>query len=246
MMSRTAWDLGELRSRIRANRRDPDQVIDLVESIGRSIRIFRYHMATARDAMKGIVNETEPQGSENFMLILGDSDRRGEFEFATIVSEAHIIGCLHTARGLWDLFAQLVNALVLAEPFPVSACDITRVAKRLPSGPLKERVDVLLASHWYKYLAAFINTTKHRQLITHRMTISMEEDRAGIQIGAFTYDSDNFKSYWAIEVLEGAIEVENAIVECGRLLNTVYANEDAEPSAAADRLTAAPPLLSGR
>ena len=89
MMSPTAWNLEELRSRVRTARSDADEVLELINSISRSVQIFRYHMETGRDALKGIVNETEPQGPENFMLILGASERQGEFAYAKIVSEAH-------------------------------------------------------------------------------------------------------------------------------------------------------------
>ena len=228
-MSPTAWNLEELRTRVRTARSEADQVLELINSISRSVQIFRYHMETARDALKGIVNETEPQGPENFMLILGASEKQDEFAYAKIVSEANIIGCLYTARSLWDLFAQLVNALVLVEPLAVSACDIRSVVAVMPASPLKARLDGILKSHWYTYVAAFINTTKHRQLVQHMMTVSIEEDRAGIRIGGFTYCAKSFKTYWGHEVLEGAIEVKNAIIECGRLLNASYVKRDAQP-----------------
>lgn len=210
-------------------RPDPDQVLELINSISRSIPIFRYYMTTARDAMKGIVDETEPQGSENFMLIFGISEKQDEFAYAKIVSEANIIGCLYTARSLWDLFAQLVNALTLVVPLTVDRCNIKSVSDLIPISPLKAKLDGLLKSHWYTYVAAFINTTKHRQLVQHMMTVSTEEDRAGIRIGGFIYRTKLFKTYWGQEVLEGAIEVKNTIIECGRLLNVSYVNYDAQP-----------------
>jgi hypothetical protein len=94
--------------------------------------------------------------------------------------------------------------------------------------PLKDRLDKLLESHWYNYVAAFINTTKHRQLVQHKVAVSIEENRVGIRIGAFNYGKKSFKTYWDHEVLEGAIEVKNVIIECGRLLNTSYLNDDAQ------------------
>lgn len=220
MTSPTAWNLEELRTRIRVSHSDPDQALELINSIECSIYIFRYHMETARDALKGIINESEPQGLENIMLALGSSEKQSEFAHAQIVSEANIIGCLYTARNLWDVFAQLINTLVLIKPLAVSSCDISRVAPLMPPSSLKEKLEELLQSHWYTYVTAFINTTKHRQLVQHIMTFS--ENRAGIQIGSFTYNSKSFKAYWGHEVLEGAIEVKNAIIQCGRLLNASY------------------------
>jgi len=211
-------------------RPESDQVLELINSISRSIQIFGYHMTTARDAMKGIVDETEPQGTENLRLIFGVSEKQDEFAYAKIVSEANLIGCLYAARSLWDLFAQLVNALTLVAPLSVDRCNIKSVSDLMPASSLKVKLDGLLKSHWYTYVAAFINTTKHRQLVQHMMTVSIEEDRAGIRIGDFAYNRTKlFKTYWGHEVLEGAIEVKNTIIECGRLLNASYVNHDAQP-----------------
>ena len=212
---------------------DPDQVLELINSISRSIQIFQYHMTTARDAMKGIIDETKPQGSENLMLIFGVSERQDEFAYAKIVSEANIIGCLYTARSLWDLFGQLVNALTLVAPLTVDRCNIKSVSDLMTASPLKVKLDGLLKSHWYTYVDAFINITKHRQLVKQMMAVSIEKDRAGIRIGGFAYNRYNrtklFKTYWGHEVLEGAIEVKNTIIECGRLLNASYVNHDTQP-----------------
>lgn len=198
-------------------------------------------MATARDAMKGVVDENEPQGPENFMLIFGVSEKQDEFAYAKIVSEANIIGCLYTARSLWDLFAQLVNALTLVAPLTVDDCNIKSVSDLMPASPLKATLDGLLKSHWYTYVAAFINTTKHRQLVQHMMTVSIEEDRVGVRIGGFAYRTKLFKAYWGHEVLEGAIEVKNTIIECDRLLNASYVNHDVQPGAPDEAPQAAHP-----
>jgi hypothetical protein len=219
-MSTTAWNLAELRTHIQAIHAEPQPILELVDSIDRSVRIFRYHMATARDALKGLVNEENPAGKENFLLVLGASKQQEEFEHAKVVSEAHIIGCLHTARSLLDVFSQLVNVLLLVKPLPVGACDFKQLTAALPNSGLKARLEELLTSHWYSYLAAFINTTKHRQLVRHLISMSVEENRVGIQIGAFSYSGRPFKAYWGNEVLEGAIGVKNSIIACGRLLNS--------------------------
>lgn len=222
MNSPTAWNLDLLREQIRKVHAEPDPILDIVFSIDRSTRIFRYHMATARDALKGIVSENKAGDADTLLLVFGISEKQGDFEYAKVVSEAHIIGCLHTARGLWDLFAQLVNALVLPKPLPIAACDINRVAAALPQSQLKTAIDSLLASHWYRYVQSYINTTKHRRLVQHLVSVSSAENRAGVKLGAFSYGNQSFKEYWGTEVLEGAIEVKNSIIACGRLLNSEF------------------------
>jgi hypothetical protein len=218
-MTPTAWDIGALRVHVHATLPDASHACELLRSISRDVAIFRYHMATARDALKGVVDDAHPTGPESVLLVLGGSERRDEFEYSKVVSEAHLIGCLHTARGMWDHVAQLLNALLLAQALPVAKCDIAKVAATLSPSRLKEQVDDVLASHWYRYISAFINTAKHRHLVQHMFTVSLEHDRAGVRIGAFSFGSDTFNAFWGTEVLEGAIEVKNAVVATGRLLN---------------------------
>lgn len=175
-------------------------------------------MASARDAMNGLYSDVRNE-VEELLFVFGASDRQHDFEHAKIVSEAHIIGCLHTARGIWDLFAQLLNALVLPQPLSVATCDIGRVAEALPPSPLKDAVNRSIESNWYLYVMAFTNTTKHRRLVQHLVSVSFAEQRSGIKLAAFKYNRRAFPAYWDTEVLQGAIEVKNGINECGRLLN---------------------------
>lgn len=220
MNNTTAWNLGELRALVKATSKDSPKVIDIITSIDRSTRIFHYHMTSARDAMNRLLSEEHPSSGDNLLLVFGVSDNQTEFEYAKIVSEAHLIGCLHTARGLWDLFAQLVNALVITKPLNVHDCDIKKVKEKIEEhSTLKSAIDQLLDSHWYAYIEAFVNTTKHRLLIKHMVTLSFQEDRAGIRLEAFSYRGKSFKSYWSNEVLIGAIEVKNTVIHCGKLLN---------------------------
>ena len=217
-----AWNLEELRVKVRG-RNDADDVLKVISSLSRSTEIFRYHLITARDALKGFVNETDANHSKTLAFLLGGHDRQDEFEYARVVSEANLIACIHTCRGIWDTFSQLVNVLSLPKPLPIGACDIKRVAAALSTSPLQSAINDLLCSHWFQYVAAFINTTKHRRLIEHTMTVSFEEDRAGVKFGAFTYGSTSFPQYWGREVLEGTVEVKNHVIKCGRYLNEVVA-----------------------
>lgn len=220
MTSPTAWSLAALRTHVRRTRSDDLAILELIHSIDRGNRIFVYHMMSARDALKDFLKSGTPQlEAEALLALLGGSDRQGEFEWSKIVNEAHLIGCLHTARGLWDIFAQLLNRLLIPIPLSVKACDIRKVAGHLPSSQLRTEVDCLLSSPWFAYVSAFINVTKHRQLIGHSATLSFEQDRAGIRVAAFDYERKTYPAYWHTEVLEGAIEVKNAVIACGRQLN---------------------------
>lgn len=215
-----SWNLTGLRSYIKTSCTNDAELLQLVRSIDRSCRIFGYHMVTARDAMKAWIPEDAEDAQREMMLaVFGSLDQQPEYEWAKIVNEAHLIACLHTTRGVWDIYAQLLNRLIVTPALSVEDCDIGRVASLLPASALRERLNRLLASHWYRYVSAFINTTKHRQLVEHMTAVSFEEGRSGIRVGAFQYRKSTFPAYWDTEVLEGVIEVKNAVIDCGRFLN---------------------------
>jgi hypothetical protein len=217
-MSETRWQLDVLRTYLK-NAGGSDAGEELLKSIGQSVRIFRYHMANARDAYDGIVNFEEPEGIENFLLFVGQSDKSDEFRFAHVVCEAHLVGCLHTARNMWDHFGQLVNLALLRSSISFQTCDIYKVRDQLPDCDLKEYVNTVLSLHWYRYTSAFVNVTKHRRLITHNVTVDVHHKKAGFQVLGFDYGGVVYERYWGIDVLQGAIDVKNGLIAAGRLLN---------------------------
>ncbi len=213
----TSWDLNVLRAH--AKQTSDTTTHELADSVSRSDSIFQYHAFTARDALRGILNYEEPQGVENWMFILGGSDRQEEFFYAKVVSEANLISCIYAARSLLETFAQLVNRIVLGSAIEVSKCTPKTVAAKLPNGELKTMLQELLASHWFSYTSAFTNTVKHRQLIQHQVSISSVDNVVGIKVGAFEYEGSSYPAYWINEVLQGAIDVKNEIIALGRVLN---------------------------
>ncbi|GAB2878143.1 hypothetical protein GCM10027046_02630 [Uliginosibacterium flavum] len=215
----TAWNLKELRTYIHSQRNADRLTLELIDSVNRNNSIFEYHMVTARDALKGILNYEEPQGVDNLMLILGCSDRREKFHCANVVSEANLISCIHTARSLLENFAQLVNRISLESSIDVADCTPQKVAAKLPNGELKTKFEELLSSHWFKYTSAFTNTIKHRQLVQHQVAISFVDNVVGIKIGAFEYRDTRYQACWANEFLQGVIDLKNGTIGLGQSLN---------------------------
>jgi hypothetical protein len=128
---------------------------------------------------------------------------------------------------MWDHFAQLLNVVILKAAIPISDCDICKVAERLPESELRDHVSSVLSSYWYSYVVAFVNTAKHRRLVEHAFSVSFEENRAGVKVGAFSYRAKSFPAHWGTEVLGGVIEVKNQVIGAGRLLNRAVCGHDA-------------------
>ena len=118
-----------------------------------------------------------------------------------------------------EVFAQLLNCVVLPSSIPIPHCTLKKVVARLPDGELRVKLQELVTSYWFSYLSAFINTVKHRQLVQHQISISFVENVIGIKVGSFEYGGETYQAYWANDFLQGVIEVKNAVIESGRLLN---------------------------
>lgn len=220
------WDLAKLRSLIRDLESERHYLLDTVDSIARATDIFRYHLFKARDALNGFVDKNDPASLDALKLVLGVSEKTDEFAYARLASEANIVGCIHTARSMFDIFGQLVNGLLVCPPIPVERCDIRKVGESMPNSDLKMKISKLLLSHWFNYVSGFINTTKHRRLVQHRYSISFEENIAGIKIGAFSYNGHEYPQYWGSEVLNGVLDFKNSVIDCGRGLNEICMTGD--------------------
>jgi len=183
------------------------------------IDIFHFNAYAAKDALAGFVKEGEQPTIAHMRLIFGASEHQEEFSGARLASEAHLLGALLATRSVYDIFSQIVNALLLAPKLDERACNIHAVRDSLPAGRLRGDLDKLLASDWFRYVHAFVNLSKHRFMIEHGVNMSFVNDTVGVQVGAFSYGKDNWPAKSATEVLQGAFEVKNQVASCGRALN---------------------------
>ncbi len=215
-----SWDIRALRTYISNAPGRTSTSLDVLNSLDRYVQIFLYHLFNARDAMKGIIHTVDPYGMENSKYIFGASERRSDYDKAMTVTEANTLGCIHATRAIYDVFSQLLNDLLLSGALGEGECEIAIVAKRLPESEVKKILTELLNSQWFAYISAFVNTAKHRRLVGQLFQVSFEDASARMEIPAFEYRDRSFASYTLENVLRGVVEVKNAIVYCGRALNS--------------------------
>jgi hypothetical protein len=219
-MSNAQWNIKALREHVRNKGHDIyDPLPQALRSVDRTIQIFHYHAYEARDALKGFVEEGEQPTKAHLKLIFGISEQQEQFALARLASEAHLLGALLATRNIYDIFSQAVNALLLGSKLSIKECDIHKVRQQLPAGALRQALDDLVTSNWFRYVQGFVNLSKHRHLMEHGLRVSFANNAAGVQVGAFTYGQDSYPAKSAVEVLKGAFEVKNRIVACGRELN---------------------------
>ena len=193
--------------------------MSLLRAVGRATEIFSYHFYTARDALSGILNVEDAHDIENLKLVFGVSSNQDAFDAANLTCEANLLACIHVTRNMFEHFAQLTNELVISPKLSVDQCSLSKVRDRLPCSHLKNRVAELSESKSFKYVDALNNTTKHRLLVNHGVTIVNHENQVGSTVGAFEYRGMSFPQRWVRDVLSDALEVKNSIIDCGNALN---------------------------
>lgn len=198
-------------------------MLAFVSSLDWADQIFRYHFVLARDALKRIPIDEDPESVANFELLLSLSE---EQSYALLETRANVLACIHTVRNAYEHFAQLCNALLLEPKIPVDECALYKVRARLPDSELKHELDLLVGSGWFKYVAAYSNTSKHRALVQQSLHLSFADGVAGVRAEGFTHDAD-YPPHMIGDLLEGVLSVKNQIVTCGNALSRQLARAKA-------------------
>jgi hypothetical protein len=170
--------------------------------------------------MKGLVEigaDSDP--SKSLRYVFGSADDQAEYNEAKIVNEANLLASVHSIRAMYEIFAQLVNTLVLSNRFSVSECTIHKVETALPDSDLKAHMSQLICDPWFLWLSDFVNTIKHRRLMKHTFLVGIEKPTSEIEIEGFEYNGREHNAYTDLEILKGSLEVKNKVVDCGNALN---------------------------
>ncbi|WP_461521269.1 hypothetical protein [Porticoccus sp.] len=213
------WHVEKLRDLVRENYDEPESLIRVINSVSRYIGIFVVHLVGARDTMKPVVGEGMDPNPGKLKYIFGAAEDQNDFMAAKLETEAHFLGFVHSARSIFDVFAFLVNKLLLNSLIPEDKCYLDPVLKKLPDSELKNELNALKNSSSYSYVVAFVNTSKHRYLIDQPYVLNIPEGRVGIRISRFEYKGESFPEYWIEEALELVLAAKNRIIACGNALN---------------------------
>jgi hypothetical protein len=75
-------------------------------------------------------------------------------------------------------------------------------------------------SEKFKYLSAYVNTTKHRSLIPTTYSVSFIEPTHGLKITEFKYNNHTYKAKWSKEFIGTDRKfIEEALVNIGNEIN---------------------------
>ena len=142
-----------------------------------------------------------------------NSDEGEPFAEALLMTEAHAIAAAQALRSVIDILADVIYiALRLSEikAIPERNRSLLRVAKlvRHVDENLSTDLEAVQTSDVFRYLSAYVNTTKHRRLVDHHFTWEFEDSRRfGLRFLPFRYEfAENdvaiFPSKWTDDFIE--------------------------------------------
>lgn len=212
----SSWNVESLRKFVEAKHSDNTFAIENIKSIDRAIDIFRYHFEQAKSQNDLILADTP---TEQMRLIFPPEDKREELWKRKLAIQANTQACIHSARSIHDLFAQLINSLLLSNPIAIHHCDVHKVTQKIEDIELKKAMSSLLDSYEFQYVNAFVNTIKHRNLVDFGASVSLVENKSGVQFKSFKFNDILYEKMWVEDVLILILEVKNTVVTAGPLLN---------------------------
>ncbi|ELB2927343.1 hypothetical protein QNE77_001978 [Vibrio alginolyticus] len=217
VLSENVWNIRSLKHHLDSLGEQPEHYIEYLDSVTRAIDIFEYHKAEAFSLISKLDSD-DPEMAMRLVFTL-DSEKN-DLENEVIGAQAHLHAALQNARSMYDILAQLLNALLVHEPLPIHTCDIGKVYDALPEGNVKTELEKILASYEYQYVNSFVNTIKHRNLVQFNRQLDLREGRASIRIKPFSYYGCFYGRKWAVDVLKYGFDVKNRLIEVGQLLNS--------------------------
>lgn len=210
------WDFCKLKNHLDTLGEKREHYAEYIESVSRTIDIYEFHKCEAFELLTKLEPDT-PQ--EKMRLVFATGIERNKLEHSVIAVQAHLHAALHNARSMYDIFAQLLNALLIVEPKPIHKCHIQDVCAALPNSELKVALDKLLESYEYKYVSGFVNIIKHRNLVQCATELDLAEDKASIRVKHFYYAKSFYDQEWALNALSYSLAVKNNLIDLGLLLN---------------------------
>lgn len=160
-----------------------------LQSLAWKIEIASYHCNEATCILDKVQRE-------NSTLCFVDNfiNARGRFDKEFLAILAHMIACAHNIHSLADILAHaLCYALNLnaeMEPKELEKISVLRIKKKLQHSKYKELsllVEKFTDSREFKYLSAFVNTTKHRNLVSSGYVGDLENNTYSYKIHKFEH-----------------------------------------------------------
>ena len=145
-----------------------------------------------------------------------EEDEGEAIEEAILIAEAHAIAAAQALHSVTDILANVVYIALQLDKvafIPERDRSLSRVAEvmRPTDEEHATRLERLKSTYEFRYLSAYVNTTKHRRLVSRGFQISVQEARQfGLRLHPFRYefnqkDVETFPSRWMDDFLKESL-----------------------------------------
>lgn len=219
------WKNEECRSLIAARygERAAETALPAILSVQWKIRLAGYHACESKSLLEQFTGSWTDMMRYSFSTA---SEGGQEFSVAAAKSEAHLIACAAAIHSLADIMANVVFiGAGLPPDIPEDRRSLHSVAnalKQAQAAPfIVKALEDLGQSESFKYIQAYVNTTKHRSLISNQVSIHFgPPGKQGFKVMEFKYKDRCFPSTWFDTVADEYRDSVGAlIIEIGNALN---------------------------
>lgn len=198
--------------------------------------IARYHADESKAIIGRLISHpSKDEYVEAIKLIFeqaSGADKGREFALALFQSEAHMIAYAQSLHSLADILSQIIYYSLnleknLKKPIGEDIRSLKKVNKGIKDisqfNKLHLEVNNFLKSDKFRYLEAYVNTTKHRSLIPTIYSVDFVENidpTHGLKIAGFKYNGNPYETKWAKEFIETDLKyIEETFVNIGNKIN---------------------------
>lgn len=239
------WELKELEDAVRNANGDQyaDAIQEPLQSFVWKSEMAYFHACEAEQIIKEAVAVTPEINdhdrasiaiSKAVFLAAAQCDSGQHLRFAKFKAEAHIIASAQALHSLSDILCHVIYwayRLDTVQKAPqknrLNLHSILRTLNILPQyATTASLIRGVVNTAEFLYLAAYVNTTKHKSLVNSNMSVSfVPEDHGGMRIKPFYYtdpvgNRHHFDSKWAYDFLfQENQSVQLKLMAVGKSLN---------------------------
>jgi hypothetical protein len=232
------WNIGELKELVRLRHGDDhsEKVWEPVQSVAFRIQMAHYH-ATECERLThnpdGAPLEDAGPGAflKAALECVGAGSQAAKRQLALFAAEAHALASAQAAHACLDMFAHVLywgmamdQVQRLREKEISFSTVLTLMQRDANASSVVTLADALYRAPQTAYLAAYVNTVKHRRLIRANPSVRFEDEPGhGLRINSFSYDAKThggrFAEKWVREFLfEDNVYVLQSMVRTGNAL----------------------------
>ena len=223
------WNLAALRDAVeRVHNRDLSRLAyECAQSISKRQMYMKYHYAEAKRLVVTELEGIDPEQVLMSYVLPVDTAQYHEFHHRRLQAEASLLALLQCIHATADNLGHVVYYAMNFEADPSRRIQPHRISIHsvldlLLAGPLKNAIANFIDDPEFKHVAAIVNCSKHRSVISASVSVSFVQDveSHGLRFDGFHYKGGWYSPRWAMQFVTAAFDAtQRHLLQVGALLN---------------------------